>query len=105
MATKKQKHTFVDRADELSQQLQTMESVIRLCAFAAEARRVLVDIDYVLDRLPDIGAKMSTLVDSRNEWTTHEDALPLVLRDIAHQVNAAHARLNDPEVRRDINNP
>ncbi len=97
--------TFTNLADEVSDQLTGIESLARLCAFAAEARRVLTDIDHFLTLHPTIEKTFSMRVEARNEWTCHEDTLPLVLKNISHQVKAVHDLLNSPEVHRDINNP
>jgi len=98
MATKK--HTFGDLADNLSNRLQYINATVRLCGFAAEARRLLVDIDEVCNNSPDISAKLDRLIVARAEWYCHEDTLPLVLKDIARQIEAVDELLNDPDVHR-----
>ncbi len=75
-------HTFGDLADQLSDQLHQIQSAIQLCAFAAEARRVLIDIDDFLVRHPCIEKKVLEAVEAHNEWINHEDTLPLVLRNL-----------------------
>ncbi len=101
----KTKNTFCDLAAELSEQLLTIQSTVQVCGFAAEARRVLNDIDDVLEMHPTLKKKFNQLVESRSEWLCHPDSLALVLRNLAHQIGVVNTRLNDPEVHRDINNP
>lgn len=93
-------HTFGDLADDLSNRLQYITATVRLCGFAAEARRVLVDIDEICTNNPDIGGQLDRL--TRAEWYCHEDTLSLVLKDIARQMDAVNELLNDPVVHRDI---
>ena len=99
------KYTFGNLADKLSDQLNAIQATIQLCAFAAEARRTLTDIDNFLTRHPSIEKKFFDLIEAHNEWTCHDDTLPLVLKNVSNQVNAANDLLNNPEVHRDINNP
>lgn len=100
-----QKYTFGNLADELSDQLHAIQTTIQICAFSAEARRVLTDIDNFLTLHPSIEKKFHERIEAYAEWTCHEDTLPLVLKNVANQVKAAHDLLNSPEVHRDINNP
>ena len=101
----KTKNTFGNLADELSEQLLTIQSTVQVCGFAAEARRVLNDIDDFLELHPTIEKKFDQLVEFRNEWLCHPDSLALVLRSLSQQIGAVNARLSDPEVHRAINNP
>ena len=105
MKNENQNYTFGTLADILSDQLSAIQSTIQLCAFAAEARRVLTDIDIFLTLHPSVEKTFYERVEAHNEWTCHEDTLPLVLKNVANQVKAAHDLLNSPEVHRDINNP
>lgn len=105
MKTTKQKNTFGNLADELSSQLHFLSNVVKLGAFAAEARRTLADTDFYVDLNQDIKERMDQMVEARSEWTTHEDTLGLVLKDVARQIDAVNDRLNDPGVHRDIGRP
>lgn len=84
MATKKQ--TTSDRLEDVSSRLTALGSVIKLCAFAAEARRTLTDIDFLKSINPDFKKTVSKQVDACNEWTTHADTLGLVLKDAAYEI-------------------
>ncbi len=101
----KTKNTFGNLSDELSEQLLTIQSTLQVCGFAAEARRVLTDMDDFLERHPTLEKKFNHLLEARSEWLCHPDSLALVLRNLSHQIGAVNTRLNDPEVHRDINNP
>lgn len=67
--------------------------VVKLCAFAAEARRVLCDIDQKAIVFNDFGERFNSLVIRRSEWRCHDDNLGVVLRLTAHQIEAALANL------------
>lgn len=88
MAIKKQ--SSMDRKDHLSQQLQNISHIVQLCAFAAEARRVLGDIDLAAEVSPSLGESLDRLVEARAEWSCHDDNLGIVLRAVAIQIDAAH---------------
>lgn len=96
MATKKQ--TVSDRLEDFSGRLNSLNQVIELCAFAAEARRTLDDIQMLETVSPDFEKIMEKHIDARAEWSTHDDVLGLVLKDVAHQINA----LNEQLVRLDV---
>ena len=101
----KTKNTFGNLSDELSEQLLTIQSTLQLCGFAAEARRVLNDIDDFLERHPTLEKQFNHLLEARSEWLCHPDSLALVLRSISQQIGAVNARLNDPELHHDIDCP
>ena len=105
MKTTTKKHTFGNLADELSGELYAIKSTLELCSFAAEARRVLSEIDDFLKFNSEIEKALHDRIESHNDWVCHRDSLSEVLKNIARQVDAVHDRLNDPEVHRDINNP
>lgn len=79
--------------DALSLELYQISQITALCAFAAEARRTLNEIDIVADRLPELGNTLSNLVESRNEWITHDDNLGLVLKEVSQRIEAVKHRL------------
>lgn len=105
METTPKKHTFGNLADQLSDQLYQVHATLQLCSFAAEARRVLTDIDDFLVLHPGIEQRFSERIEAHSEWIEHDDSLALVLKNVTRQVKAAHDLLNNPEVHRDINNP
>jgi len=69
--------------------------LVKLCAFACEARRSLQDIASACDMSPDISVKLDQLIQFRNQWTTHNDNVELVLTQMANQLDKVYMRLED----------
>jgi hypothetical protein len=65
-----------------------MRNTLVLAAFAAEARRVLTDIQFVTSAIPEMDEKLSQLVEARSQWAVYDDTLPEVLDGIAQQLAA-----------------
>lgn len=63
-----------------------LRNILTLAAFAAEARRVLQDIDVVSDGVPEVGKVLSRMVESRSQWSTFDDTLPDVINSVARQL-------------------
>jgi hypothetical protein len=88
-----QKDTTGSLVDGLSLELYQIAKVTSLCAFAAEARRTLDEIDLAASLFPEIGTTLLNHVECRNEWTTHEDVLGLVLKEVSLRIEAVKRRL------------
>lgn len=69
-------------------ELQELRNLIGLAAFATEARRVLSEIELVADGVPELGKKLSELVNTRHEWIEHNDCAALVSRDAYNRLDA-----------------
>ncbi len=82
-----------DLVDDLMPQIQNISQIVQLCAFAAEARRTLGDIDFAAQVNSELGESLDRLVEARAEWTCHDDNTSIVLRYVAQQLDAVHARL------------
>jgi len=84
MATKKQ----IAAAAQVSiaEQLMHINEVTKLCAFAAEARRILNDISVANELDSDVGDLLGKLTTAQNEWIEHEDNLGSVLRRVGNQL-------------------
>jgi hypothetical protein len=80
--------------NDLMPQLRDISQIVHLCAFAAEARRVLGDIDLAARVSPQLEASLDRFIESRAEWTTHDDNLGVVLRSAAWQIEEIHAQLD-----------
>lgn len=65
-----------------------MRNVLVLAAFAAEARRVLTDLDFVVSSIPEMDERLSQMVHARRQWSVYEDTIPEVLDDVAEQLAA-----------------
>lgn len=63
-----------------------LSNILTLAAFAAEARRVLSDIETMSDGVPEFGKQISTLIDARRQWTLYDDRLPEVVNAVARQL-------------------
>lgn len=85
--------THSDLVNGLMPQIQNISHIVQLCAFAAEARRVLGDIDMAARVSPELGESLDRLVEARAEWTCHDDNTGVVLRSVACQLDAIHERL------------
>lgn len=85
MATKKQ---IIALQGRLTNQLHKTRALVGLCSFAAEARRVLHEIDLAAEICPNVGEKLSRFVDARNQWKEHDDKLSMVLSEIDFQLGS-----------------
>lgn len=63
-----------------------LRNILTLAAFAAEARRVLSDIEIISDGVPEIGERLSTMIYGRRQWTTFDDTLPDVINSVASRL-------------------
>lgn len=63
-----------------------LRNILTLAAFAAEARRVLQEIDVVSGGVPEVEKVLSGMVESRNQWSTFDDTLPDVINSVARQL-------------------
>lgn len=67
-----------------------MRNVLVLAAFAAEARRVLDRIELVEQMYPELGQKLSLLIDARRQWASYEDTAPDVINAVAERLEAMY---------------
>lgn len=81
----------LDPLEILSIRLNSLNQVIKLCAFSAEARRTLDEIQWHGQINQDFKKTLHTYIEASGEWTTHDDVLGLVLKDVSRQIN----QLND----------
>jgi hypothetical protein len=96
MAAKKQ--TTHDRLNDVSSRLTALDSIIKLCAFSAEARRVLGDFDSLKSTNPDFEKAAFKHVYACNEWGTHDDTLGLVLKNAAYEIGELRNLIDCAEV-------
>lgn len=66
--------------------LLALRNLVGLCAFAAEARRVLEDVDHVCNVMPKVAEALSSLVPARNQWGELPFPLSDVLGDVWSQI-------------------
>jgi hypothetical protein len=60
-----------------------LRNIITLAAVAAEARRVLDDIEVISRGVPEFNESLSKLIDARRQWMTFDDTLPDVINSVA----------------------
>jgi len=92
MATKK--HPTIDLI-ELSAQLQNLNATIQLCAFAAEARRVLDELGWVKNVFPELGARIDRHITASNDWREYADVSGLVMRNLSGEVQRIIDNMGD----------
>jgi len=83
MATKK--HPPIDLT-EVSSRLHGINATLQLCAFAAEARRVLNELASVKDVFSELGATIDRQISASNDWREYDDVSGLVLRNLSGEV-------------------
>ena len=62
--------------------------VLNLAAFAVDARRILVAVDFAVKMQPEIEGPLTQWVDARRNWAAFDDAVPYVLKGIAATTEA-----------------
>jgi hypothetical protein len=75
-------------------ELQNLNDIITLAAFAADARRTLDGIDEVKRWYPEVNERIKARVSASCNWDTHQDTLPNVL---AHVNDRLQRLLNESE--------
>ena len=64
-----------------------LRNIIGLCSFAAEARRVLEEIDHVANMCPEVGATLNQLISTRRNWRELGNHASDVLNDARERLN------------------
>lgn len=82
------------RFDEISLTLHNLTEIVKLAAFAAEARRTLTEIDYTLQYRPEIKEVIRDSVLSAAQWSEMEDNTGDVLDYIARQLKQVNGDFN-----------
>lgn len=82
-------------ADALSLRMYHLGKTLELAAFAAEARRVLVEVDNVLFCRPEMKEIFDGLVPGFNEWKELDDASGEVLRQMARTVEEINSQFTE----------
>ena len=80
------KDAALRKADVLSLRMYHVAKTLELAAFAAEARRVLVEVDNALFCRPEIKQILGDSVAGFTEWKELEDSSGEVLRKLAQDV-------------------
>lgn len=69
--------------------LYALRDTLALAAFAAEAARVLEELDQVCQIYPELDATLHRHIPARHEWRCMDVALPAVLKRAAQQLDDA----------------
>ena len=84
-----------DKADDLSLQLNHLTELVKLAAFAAEARRVLSGIHDVANCQPELQKAIMKAVPASNTWQGMADTFGEVLSQVARQLDEVNANFTD----------
>lgn len=77
-----------------------LKSVLEVCAFASEAKRILEGIDYAAEAFPKVKRGIRTCVAASGNWTTLEAPIAEVLASVASELG----RLADDIDRMEVGN-
>lgn len=64
-----------------------LKSMVQVCAFAAEAQRILKAIDRAADAKPEVERGIKIHVHAPSNWTAFECPVAEVLSEVAHQLD------------------
>lgn len=64
-----------------------LKSVVEVCAFASEAKRILEGINYAAKARPEIDDGIRACVTASANWTSFEAPIASVLSEVAHQLD------------------
>ena len=81
--------SYPTAADDLSFKLLNLTEIVKLAAFAAEARRTLTAINSLSCALPDMGDTVRQCVNSPRAWMDREDNAGQVLLYVADELESA----------------
>ena len=84
-----------DKVYDLSLKLYHLTEIVKLAAFAAEARRTLKEIQRVVDWNPVMQEAISNSVRCANNWAAMPDASADVLADVARQLETVNDEFNE----------
>lgn len=78
--------TLLDLPSDVAHELVQLENLLRLVAFATEARRTLWQIDQAKTSLPEVQSGLTRFVDCANQWKDYEDNSAIVLTGAADRL-------------------
>lgn len=64
-----------------------LQELVKLCAFASEAQRILEGIDHASKVFPEVDRGIRTCVTAPGNWTAFEAPIASVLSEVAHQLD------------------
>ena len=84
-----------DKADDLSFQLNRLTGLVKLAAFAVEARRVLSGIHEAANYRPELEKAVMNAVPASNSWLAMDDNVGEVLDYVAQQLEEVNTGFTD----------
>lgn len=78
--------TTLDLPPAIENELHQLENLLRLVAFATEARRVLDGVELAKANLPEVKKGIEQCVDYSGQWTCHADTSASVLTAAADRL-------------------
>lgn len=84
-----------DKAEDLSLRLSHLTSLVKLAAFATEARRVLSGIHETANYQPELQKAIKNAVPASNTWLGMSDCSGEVLSHVARQLEEVNASFTD----------
>ena len=77
---------------DLEYELIQIRNIVGLATFAAEARRVLAQVDTVAESMPQVAKVLNGLIPARCQWTEYPDMLAPVLDDLYDRLGSLIGR-------------
>lgn len=77
---------------DLEYELIQIRNIVGLATFAAEARRVLAQVDTVAESMPQVAEVLNGLIPARCQWTEYPDMLAPVLDDLYDRLGSLIGR-------------
>ena len=84
-----------DKADDLSSRLNILTELVKLAAFAVEARRVLSGIHEAKSSRPEFEKVITNAVPASNTWLTMDDGAKKIMTDGATPTAEIHTGFTD----------
>lgn len=78
--------TTLDLPPDIENELHQLENLLRLVAFATEARRVLDGVEMAKNNFPEVKLRIEQCVDYSGQWVCHPDISASVLVAAADKV-------------------
>lgn len=85
--------TTLDIPSDVAHELVELESLLRLVAFATEARRTLRGIELAKSKFPDVKERIEQCVDYAGLWQCHKDTTAEVLTAAADRLGNITSKL------------
>lgn len=85
----------IEGCNTISLQLKNLTAIVKLAAFAAEARRTLSEIQDLARHLPDLKTTLKDEISNPNSWAGLEDNTSDVLDYVARQMEKINGEFTE----------